>query len=234
MNNNYSVQFKNTYYCTGLRNYLIKIYNYMAMALGLTGVVALIFSSSNSLMMMVYNTPLHWVVMIAPIVLVFFMSYKLNTLSFQSVIVIFFSFSALIGVSISYIFMIYTAESIAKVFFISSSMFGIMAWYGNVTKKDLSQFSTFLMMGVVGLVIASLVNIFLGSQPLQFAISIVAVIVFTAMTAYDAQRIKDMYYKFNDGSDITVNKMAIMGATSLYFNYVNIFLNLLHLLGDRK
>ncbi|QXK92336.1 Bax inhibitor-1/YccA family protein [Neoehrlichia mikurensis] len=232
--NNYDVQFKNTYYCTGLRNYLIKIYNYMAMALGLTGVVALMVSSSNFLMSMIYNTPLHWVIMIAPIALVFFMSYKLNTLSFQSLMAIFFSFSALIGVSISYIFMVYTAESIARVFFISSSMFGLMAWYGNTTKNDLSRFSTFLMMGVVGIIIASLVNIFLGSQPLQFAISIVAVVLFTAMTAYDAQRIKDMYYRFNDGSDITINKMAIMGATSLYFNYINIFLNLLNLLGDRK
>ena len=234
MDNYSNVRFQSAYYSVGLRNYLVKVYNYMAMALGLTGIVAFFVSSSSALMSAIYNTPLHWVVMFAPIGLVFLMSYKLNVFSFQTVLTVFFSFAALMGVSISYIFLVYTSASIAKVFFISSSMFGIMAWYGNVTKKDLSQFGTFLFMGLVGIVLASLVNLFLHSGPLHFAISIVAVVLFTGMTAYDAQRIKDVYYKFNYGTDVSVNKMAILGATTLYFNYVNIFLSLLNLQGERR
>ncbi|CEI85165.1 BAX inhibitor (BI)-1/YccA family protein [Ehrlichia minasensis] len=234
MDNYSNVRFESAYYSVGLRNYLVKVYNYMAMALGLTGIVAFFVSSSSALMSVIYNTPLHWVIMFAPVGLVFLMSYKLNVFSFQAVLTVFFSFAALMGVSISYIFLVYTSASIAKVFFISSSMFGIMAWYGNVTKKDLSQFGTFLFMGLVGIVLASLVNLFLHSSPLHFAISIVAVVLFTGMTAYDAQRIKDVYYKFNDGTDVSVNKMAILGATTLYFNYVNIFLSLLNLQGERR
>ncbi|WDM85407.1 Bax inhibitor-1/YccA family protein [Ehrlichia sp. JZT12] len=234
MDNYSNVRFQGAYYSVGLRNYLVKVYNYMAMALGLTGIVAFFVSSSTAVMSMIYNTPLHWVIMFAPIGLVFLMSYKLNAFSFQTILMVFFSFAALMGMSISYIFLVYTAASIAKVFFISSSMFGVMAWYGNVTKRDLSQFGAFLFMGVLGIVIASLVNLFLGSEPLHFAISIVAVVVFTGMTAYDAQRIKDMYYKFNDGTDVSVNKMAILGATTLYFNYVNIFLSLLNIQGERR
>ncbi|ABD44746.1 inhibitor of apoptosis-promoting Bax1 family protein [Ehrlichia chaffeensis str. Heartland] len=231
---NYSNVQQGAYYSAGLRNYLVKVYNYMAMALGLTGIVAFFVASSPAVISMVYNTPLHWVIVFAPMGLVFLMSYKLNVLSFQAILMIFFSFAALVGVSISYVFLVYTAASIAKVFFISSSMFGVMAWYGNVTKKDLSQFGTFLFMGVIGIAIASLVNLFLGSGPLHFALSVVAVVVFTGMTAYDAQRIKDMYYKFNDGTDSSVNKMAILGATTLYFNYINIFISLLNLQGERK
>ncbi|AHC39635.1 Bax inhibitor-1/YccA family protein [Ehrlichia muris] len=233
MDNYSNVQFQSAYYSVGLRNYLVKVYNYMAMALGLTGIVAFFVSSSPAIISMIYNTPLHWLVVFAPVGLVFLMSYKLNVFSFQTVLTIFFSFAALIGVSISYIFLVYTAASIAKVFFISSSMFGVMAWYGNVTKKDLSQFGTFLFMGVIGIIIASVVNLFFNSGPLHFALSVVAVIVFTGMTAYDAQRIKDMYYKFNDGAD-SVNKMAILGATTLYFNYINIFISLLNLQGERR
>ncbi|OUC04184.1 MULTISPECIES: Bax inhibitor-1/YccA family protein [Ehrlichia] len=233
MDNYSNVQFQSAYYSVGLRNYLVKVYNYMAMALGLTGVVAFFVSSSPAIISMIYNTPLHWLIVFAPVGLVFLMSYKLNVFSFQTVLTIFFSFAALVGVSISYIFLVYTAASIAKVFFISSSMFGVMAWYGNVTKKDLSQFGTFLFMGVIGIIIASVVNLFFNSGPLHFALSVVAVIVFTGMTAYDAQRIKDMYYKFNDGTD-SVNKMAILGATTLYFNYINIFISLLNLQGERR
>ena len=121
----------------------MKVYNYMAMALGLTGVVAFFISSSSYAINIIYNTPLRWLIMFSPIVLVFLMSYKLGTFSFQTILMVFFSFSALMGASISYIFLIYTAASITNVFFISSSMFGVMAWYGNVTKKDLSQVQSF-------------------------------------------------------------------------------------------
>ncbi|ASI48053.1 MAG: Bax inhibitor-1 family protein [Anaplasma ovis] len=232
--NDYSAQFQSAYYCAGLRSYLVKVYNYMAAALGLTGVVALMTSFSHGLMSVLYGTPLHWVVSLAPIVMVFFLSSRVHSMSVQAVFAVFFGFAATMGLSLSYMFMVYTAHSIARVFFISSAMFGAMAFYGNTTKRDLSKFGTFLIMGVVGILIASVVNIFMASGPLHFAISVVAVVVFTAMTAFDAQRIKDMYYRFNDGSEVTSSKMAVMGATSLYFNYINIFLSLLHLMGDRK
>ncbi|MGN7661224.1 MAG: Bax inhibitor-1/YccA family protein [Anaplasma sp.] len=232
--NDYSAQFQSAYYCTGLRNYLVKVYNYMAAALGITGVVALITSLSPGLMNALYGTPLHWIVSLAPVVVVFFMSARLHRMSVQAVVCVFFGFAALMGLSLSYVFMVYTAHSIARVFFISSAMFGVMALYGNVTKRDLSRFGTFLFMGVIGLLLASIVNLFMRSGALHFATSLIAVVVFTAMTAFDAQRIKDMYYRFSDGSEVTSSKMAVMGATSLYFNYINIFLSLLHLMGDRR
>ncbi len=228
------IRSQGVYYSAGLRSYLVKVYNYMAMALGITGVVAFFVASSQSIMSAVYGTPLQWLVMFLPIILVSVMSYKLHSLSFQSIIMIFLSFSALMGISISTIFVIYTTESIARVFFITATLFGTMALYGNSTKRDLSQFGSFLMMGVVGIIIASLVNLFLGSHPLQFAISLITVVLFTLMTAYDAQRIKDLYYQFNDGSEVATSKLAIMGATNLYFNYINIFLSLLRLFGNRR
>ena len=134
------------------------------------------------------------------------------------------------GISLSHIFIIYTTENIARAFFITSIMFGSMALYGNTTKKDLTSMDSFLIMGIWGLIIASIVNLFLGSSPLYFAISFVSVIVFTLMTAYDAQRIKDVYYRYNDGSEVATTKLAILGATNLYFDFINIFLNLLRLL----
>jgi len=223
-----------SYYSEGLRSYLIKVYNYMAMALGITGLIALLVSSSQAAMSAIYGTPLHWIIAFAPLGIVFFMSYKLYDLSMETVFVLFFSFASVMGLSISSIFLLYTSESIARVFFISSSMFGSMAYYGNVTKRDLSQFGSFLMMGLIGLIVSSVVNLFFMSTALQFAISIVSVILFTGMTAYDAQRIKDMYFKLNDGSSESVNKVAIIGATSMYFNYINIFLSLLRIMGDRR
>lgn len=230
----YSARYGSAYYCAGLRSYLVRVYNYMALALGTTGVVAFLVSLSDSLMSAIYGTPLHWVVALAPVVMVFFMSSRINSMSQKTMMAIFFSFSGVMGLSLSYVFMVYTAHSIARVFFISSAMFGIMAWYGNTTKRDLSKFSTFLTMGVIGLIIASVVNLFMMSGPLHFAISFVSVLVFTALTAVNAQEIKDMYYRFNDGTGDTTGKMAIMGATSLYFAYINIFVHMLHLMGDRK
>lgn len=230
----YSARYGSAYYCSGLRSYLVRVYNYMALALGTTGAVAFLVSLSESLMSAIYGTPLHWVVALAPVVMVFFMSSRVNSMSQKTMMMLFFAFSGVMGLSLSYVFMVYTAHSIARVFFISSSMFGIMAWYGNTTKRDLSRFSTFLTMGIVGLIIASVVNLFMMSGPLHFAISFVSVLVFTALTAVNAQEIKDMYYRFNDGNESTAGKMAIMGATSLYFAYINIFVHMLHLMGDRK
>lgn len=230
MKNEQDIRSQGVYYSAGLRDYLTKVYNYMALALGVTGLVAFFVVSSGLFQVIHSNSMLSLMVTFSPLMLVFFMYYKLPQLSAQATIVMFFAFSALMGASLSYIFIKYTAANITRAFFITAIMFGSMALYGNSTKKDLTSMGSFLIMGVWGLIIASLVNLFLGSSSLYFAVSFVSVIVFTLMTAYDAQRIKDVYYRFNDGSEVATTKLAILGATSLYFDFINIFLNLLRLL----
>lgn len=230
MKNEQDIRSQGVYYSAGLRDYLTKVYNYMALALGVTGLVAFFVVSSGLFQVIHSNSMLSLMVTFSPLMLVFFMYYKLPQLSAQATIVMFFTFSALMGASLSYIFIKYTAANITRAFFITAIMFGSMALYGNSTKKDLTSMGSFLIMGVWGLIIASLVNLFLGSSSLYFAVSFVSVIVFTLMTAYDAQRIKDVYYRFNDGSEVATTKLAILGATSLYFDFINIFLNLLRLL----
>lgn len=230
MKNEQDIRSQGAYYSAGLRDYLIKVYNYMALALGVTGLVAFFVVSSGLFQVIHSNPMLSLMVMFSPLMLVFFMYYKLPQLSAQATTTMFFVFSALMGASMSYIFIKYTAANITRAFFITAIMFGSMAMYGNNTKKDLTSMGSFLIMGVWGLIIASLVNFFLGSSSLYFAVSFVSVIVFTLMTAYDAQRIKDVYYRFNDGSEVATTKLAILGATSLYFDFINIFLNLLRLL----
>ncbi|QKX02922.1 BAX inhibitor (BI)-1/YccA family protein [Wolbachia endosymbiont of Litomosoides sigmodontis] len=230
MKNEQDIRSQGVYYSAGLRNYLTKVYNYMALALGVTGLVAFL-TVFFGLFQVIYSNPvLSIVTMLSPIALVFYMSYRLHYLSAQSTVTVFFLFSVLMGISLSYIFIVYTAENIARAFFITSIMFGSMALYGNSTKKDLTSIGSFLIMGTWGLIIASIVNLFLGSSPLYFTISFISVIIFTFMTAYDAQRIKDIYYRYNDGSEVTITKLAILGATNLYFDFINIFLNLLKLL----
>ncbi|MCA4773861.1 Bax inhibitor-1/YccA family protein [Wolbachia endosymbiont of Mansonella perstans] len=230
MKNEQDIRSQGVYYSAGLRGYLIKVYNYMALALGVTGLVAFLTVFSGLFQVIYSNPVLLFVVMFSPIALVFYMSYRLQHLSAQSTVTVFFLFSVLMGLSLSHIFIIYTAENIARAFFITSIMFGSMALYGNITKRDLTNMCSFLIMGIWGLITASIVNLFLGSSPLYFAISFISVIVFTLLTAYDAQRIKDIYYRYNDGSEIAATKLSILGATNLYFDFINIFLNLLRLL----
>jgi FtsH-binding integral membrane protein len=230
MRNEQDIRSQGVYYSAGLRSYLIKVYNYMALALGVTGLVAFLTVFSGLFQVIYSNPVLPFVVTFSPIALVFYMSYRLQYLSAQSTVTVFFLFSVLMGLSLSHIFIIYTAENIARAFFITSIMFGSMALYGNTTKRDLTNMGSFLIMGIWGLIITSIVNLFLGSGPLHFAISFISVIVFTLLTAYDAQRIKDIYYKYNDGSEVAATKLAILGATTLYFDFINIFLNLLRLL----
>ncbi|MGL9681578.1 MAG: Bax inhibitor-1/YccA family protein [Wolbachia sp.] len=230
MRNEQDIRSQAVYYNAGLRNYLTKVYNYMALALGVTGLVAFLTVFSGFFQVIYSNPVLPFIVTFSPIALVFYMSYRLQHLSAQSTIAIFFLFSVLMGLSLSHIFIIYTAENIARAFFITSIMFGSMALYGNITKRDLTNISSFLIMGIWGLIIASIVNLFLGSSSLCFVVSFISVIVFTLLTAYDAQRIKDIYYRYNDGSEVAATKLAILGATNLYFDFINIFLNLLRLL----
>lgn len=220
-------------YDEGLRKYMLSVFSYMAGAFGLTGLVAYLVASSPALISAIYSTPLQWVIMFAPVIFTFFFAAKIYSMSLDTARILFWLFAGVMGLSLSWVFMAFTGTSIARVFFISSSMFGAMALYGNNTKRDLSAFGSFLIMGVIGLIIASLVNLFLRSTALNFATSFLAVIIFTGLTAYDVQRLKDLYFRVGSGGSF-LGKASIMGALTLYFDFINIFLSLLHLLGDRK
>lgn len=217
-------------YSEGLRTYMLSVYNYMALGLGLTGGVALLIVSSPALMQAIM--PMMLLFIIAPIALVFFLSFKINTMKYTTAQTVFWLYAALNGVAFSVIFMAYTYESIARVFFITAGMFAAMSLYGYTTRKDLTAWGSFLFMGLIGLIIASLVNIFVASSMLQFMISIAGVIIFTGLTAYDTQSIKESYV---EGSSTEVaGKKAIFGALRLYLDFINLFLMMLRLMGDRR
>ena len=219
-------------YDTGLRSYMVKIYNFMSIALGISGLVAFLVSSSPALMGAIFGTPLAWVVMLAPLGFVMFFGYKLNSLSSEQAKNYLWIYSALMGISLSTIFIAYTSTSIARVFFISAATFGGMSLYGYTTKKDLTGMGSFLFMGLIGLLVASLVNIFLKSSALEFALSAIGVLIFIGLTAYDTQKIKQAYYRTTD-SEITA-KLAVMGALNLYMDFINLFIMMLRFFGDRK
>jgi hypothetical protein len=216
----------------GLRSYMIRVYNYMGAGLGITGLVAFLVSLSPELMHTIFLTPLKWVVIFAPLVLVFFISFKLETLKFSTAQILFWTYAALVGVSIASIFWVFKGPSIARVFFITAGTFAATSLYGYTTKKDLTGFGSFLMMGVIGIVIASVVNLFLKSTAMQFIISIISVLVFTGLTAYDTQTIKSIYMESDDAE--TAGKKALFGALQLYIDFLNIFMSLLYLFGDRR
>jgi FtsH-binding integral membrane protein len=215
----------------GLRDYMLRIYNYMASALALTGIVAYVFAQSG-MYMAIAHTPLIWVVMLAPLGLVMLLSFGINRLSATAAQAIFWIYAALMGISLASVFLVFTGASVARVFFITAGTFAAMSFYGYTTRRDLSQFGSFLFMGLIGIVIASLVNIFIGSTALQFAISVIGVLVFTGLTAYDTQAIKETYYE-GAGHEIAT-KTAIMGALRLYLDFVNLFMMLIQLLGVRR
>ena len=219
-------------YDTGLRAYMLKIYNFMSIALAISGFIALLASQSASFMHLLFGTPLSWVVMLAPLGFVMFFGYKLNSISAAQAKTYLWIYSALMGLSLSFIFIAYTQASIARVFFITASVFGAMSFYGYTTKKDLTGLGSFLMMGLIGIIIASLVNIFLKSSALDFVVSIIGVLIFVGMTAYDTQRLKQSYYAAAD--EETATKIAVMGALSLYMDFINLFMQLLRFFGDRR
>jgi uncharacterized protein len=229
---NYATQ-ASTSYNEGLRSFMLAVYNFMAVGLGITGLMAYALSLSPSLMMAIFTTPLQWVVIFAPLVMVFFVMPRIMTFSVTGAQISFGIFAALMGVSLSSIFLVYTGESITRVFFITAATFGAMSLYGYTTKRDLSAMGSFLIMGLIGIIIASLVNIFLQSAAIQFITSVLGVLIFTGLTAYDTQRIKEMY-NYYSGSAETATKMAIVGALALYMDFINLFISLLQLLGDRK
>jgi uncharacterized protein len=228
----------------GLRSYFLKVYNYMASALILTGLVAFFASQAAVIQTAdgvsltqfgnaLFNSPLKWIVMLAPLGMVMFLSIRVNKMSEQAAQVSFWVFAALMGLSLASIFLVFTGTSIARVFFITAGTFGAMSLYGYTTKRDLTGMGSFLMMGAIGLMIASIVNIFLGSSMLQMVISVVGVLVFTGLTAYDTQRIKSVYYQVV-GNGEALGKAAIMGALSLYLDFINLFIMLLQLVGERR
>lgn len=216
----------------GLRSYMQSVFNLMAMGLALTGLVAFVVAQSPDLIHALYMTPLKWVVLLAPLGLVFYLSFSIQSLSQSTAQLVFWVYAGLMGLSLGSIFLLYTAESITRVFFITAAMFLAMSLYGYTTKKDLTSMGSFMIMGLIGIVIAGLVNIFLQSSALQFALSLLGVVIFTGLTAYDVQRIKDMYYQSAAGE--ALGKVAIMGALTLYLDFINLFMSLLRLFGDRR
>jgi FtsH-binding integral membrane protein len=227
----------------GLRAYMLRVYNYMASGVAITGVVAwLIYSMSvvqgatglelTSVGQFMYASPFKWVVIFAPLALVFFLSARIGSMSLSTAQIAFWVFAALMGASISSIFLVYAGESIARVFFITAASFGALSLWGYTTNKDLSGWGSFLFMGLIGIIIAMLVNLFIGSTALQFAISVIGVLVFAGLTAYDTQQIKEMYYAGDDGT--VAGRKAVMGALRLYLDFINLFMMLLSLFGDRR
>ena len=214
----------------GLRQYMLRVYNYMAGGLAITGVIA--FLSQGIYLQYIAHTPLSWVVLLAPLGLVMVMSFGVQRMSLGALQASFWGYSALMGLWFAGIFLLFTTESIARVFFITGGTFAAMSLYGYTTRTDLSRFGSFLMMGLIGIIIASLVNIFLGSSALQFAISVIGIFVFVGLTAYDTQRIKEMYLA-GDG-EVIAGKKAIMGALQLYLDFINLFLLLLQFFGTRR
>ena len=219
-------------YDEGLRRHMLRVYNYMALGLVLTGAVAFIVGTTPALYVPIFSTPLKWVVMLAPLAFVLFFSFRMQSMSASGAQTMFWAFCGVMGLSMASIFLVFTGTSIARTFFIAATMFGATSLYGYTTKRDLSQFGSFLIMGLIGVVIASVVNIFLGSTMLQFIVSVVGILVFVGLTAWDTQSIKEQYAdNFDQESQ---QKLAVFGAFSLYLNFINIFQLLLNLTGERE
>jgi FtsH-binding integral membrane protein len=222
----------------GLRAYMLKVYNLMALGLAITGVAAFLTwqmavadGQLTQFGQMLYASPLRWVVMLAPLAMVFFLSFRINSMSVAAAQTTFWVYAALMGLSLSSIFLVFTGQSIVQTFFVTAASFGALSLYGYTTKKSLSGFGSFLIMGLFGLIIASVVNIFLQSSAMGFAISAIGVLIFAGLTAYDTQKIKEMYWEGNDVA--TTGRMAIMGALTLYLDFINLFTFLLQFMGSR-
>src|SRR4029079_17087853 len=229
----------------GLRGYMMRIYHYMAMGVALTGVVswftyqAAVVTNANGAIVgltsfgqAIFSGPAVLVLFLGTLGLVFLISCRINSLAPSTAFALFMLYAALLGLMLSSIFLAYTGASITRVFFISAASFGALSLYGYTTKTDLSPIGSFMIMGLFGIILASLVNLFMASSALQFAISVIGVVVFAGLTAWDTQRIKEMYDSMDD--DGTMGRKAIMGALSLYLDFINLFLMLLRLVGARR
>lgn len=220
----------------GLRSYMLKVYNYMASGILLTGIVAMLFArggaESPAATILLAGGPLAWVIMLSPLAFILVMSFGLNRLSTGALQACFWAFSVVMGLSLSTIFLRYTGVSIAQTFFATSAAFVSLSLWGYTTKKDLSGWGTFLVMGLVGLIVAMIINIFLQSTAMHFVISAMGVLIFAGLTAYDTQKIKSMY-AYVAGTDM-MGKTVIMGALKLYLDFINMFLFLLNFMGGRE
>ncbi|AIJ68773.1 Bax inhibitor-1/YccA family protein [Brucella suis] len=220
----------------GLRSYMLGVYNMMAIGLAVTGLAAfgtaVLAQSNPAFQQLLFASPLRWVIMLAPLAAVFFLSFRIQSLSVGTAQAIFWGYAALVGLSLSSIFIVFTGQSIVRTFFVTAASFGALSLYGYTTKRNLSAMGSFLMMGLFGLILASVVNIFLGSTALQFAISVIGVLIFAGLTAYDTQEIKEMYYE-GDAAD-TQGRKIVMGALRLYLDFINMFMFLLQFMGNRE
>src|SRR4029079_9802273 len=214
----------------GLRAHMIRVYNYMAAGVALTGVVA--YFTNQQFGQALYGSPLMYVLIFAPLALVFFLSFRIESLSASTARALFFVYAALVGASLSIIFAVYTDASITRVFFISAAAFGGLSLWGYTTQRDLTGMGSFLMMGLIGIIIASPGKLFLRSSGLDWIISVIGVIVFAGLTAWDTQKIKEMYSPMDDG--MVGGRKAVMGALSLYLDFINLFMLLLRLFGSRR
>ena len=227
----YSYRTSSLEYDMGLRNFMLQVYNYMTFALAISGLVAVGLNMSPALMAAIWTTNLKWVVVFLPLVISFGYAFLFDKMSLTTAKVGLFVFAAAMGLSLSSIFMIYKLGSIVSVFFISAATFGTASLYGYVTKKDLTTFGSFLIMGALGLCIASVVNIFLQSSVFAFAISCLGVLIFTGLTAYDTQMLKATY---DETYGEEREKAGVFGALQLYMDFINIFISLIQILGDKK
>ena len=232
-------------YDMGLRAHMIRVYNYMAGGVALTGIVAwvtyqmaVVTNAAGAITGLtpfgqtLFSSPLIWVVMLAPLGLVFFMSFRIGHMQASTARMLFFVYAGAVGLSLATIFMVYTQTSITRVFFITAASFGALSLYGYTTKRNLDAMGSFLMMGLFGLIIAMLVNIFLVSSALQWAISVIGVLIFAGLTAWDTQKIKEFYDPMDDGT--VAGRKAVMGALNLYLDFLNMFMFLLRMFGDRR
>jgi uncharacterized protein len=216
----------------GLRDYMLRIYNYMASGLALTGIVAYLFAQYLFANPALARSPVMFLLMLAPLGLVMWLSFGIERMQASTAQLLFWIYAGVMGLSLASIFLVFTGESIARVFFITAGTFAAMSLYGYTTQRDLTQWGSFLFMGLIGIILASLVNIFLASSALTFAISVIGVIVFVGLTAYDTQQIKESYFEYDDGQ--IAGKKAIMGALRLYLDFINLFMMLLQLFGTRR
>lgn len=216
----------------GLRDYMLRIYNYMSGGLAVTGAMAFAVSTSETAMQMIFGTGLVWIVMLSPLAFVLALTFGINRMSASVAQTVFWAFSAVMGLSLASIFITYTGASITRVFFITSGTFAAMSLYGYTTKRDLTGLGSFMFMGLIGIIIASVVNMFLQSTVMHFVISVLGVLVFVGLTAYDTQKIKNLYQMADDAE--TATKKSVMGALTLYLDFINLFLILLRLFGQRR
>lgn len=228
----------------GLRAYMLGVYNHMAIGVAITGLVAYLAnylavgtSAAGALALTplgtaLYTSPLRWVVIFAPLAFIFFFSFRIHTMSAGAARTMFYSFAAVMGLSMSVLLLVYTQTSIARAFFVSAATFGGLSLYGYTTKRDLSPIGTFCGMALIGLIIASVVNVFVGSMDFRFVLSILTVLIFAGLTAWDTQSIKEMYFE-GDSHDVATRK-SINGALQLYLDFINIFQSMLSLFGDRR